>query len=150
LTNIDEITIERLQEKHLNSLMEIENECFNIPWTKEMFAEELSNEKAVYFVAVFKNNLVGYGGIWFVLDEGQITNIAVKNNFRRRGIGKKILQKLINTAKEKKCFSMTLEVRISNHDAINLYKKEGFKEEGVRKKYYADNAEDGLIMWKYM
>ena len=90
---------------------------------------------------------MGYVGIWFVMDEGHITNVAVHSDYRGRKIGDKLVQALVNLCRENKIVSMTLEVRVSNIVAQNLYKKYGFKLAGIRKEYYSDNKEDAMIMW---
>jgi len=100
-------------------------------------------------VAVKDNLVVGYGGVWLILDEGHITNIAVHPEYRGIGVGNAILEALIEICKIEQITSMTLEVRKSNTIAQNLYKKYGFLEEGIRKNYYTDTKEDGVIMWKY-
>jgi ribosomal-protein-alanine N-acetyltransferase len=92
--------------------------------------------------------VVGYGGMWFIIDEAHVTNIAVHPDYRQRKIGEMIVQEMIKTAKENGINGMTLEVRVSNTAAINLYKKLGFVDYGIRKGYYADTGEDALIMWK--
>lgn len=133
--------------------MKVENECFDIPWTKKAFEDELSKNKlAIYFVAVEgeTNKVVGYGGMWHVINEGHITNIAVSKAFRRQGIGTKIIERLVEAANEREMIGLTLEVRKTNIGAIDLYKSMGFKLEGIRKEYYSDTKEDALIMWKYL
>lgn len=141
-----EIKYCKLKEEHIEGLCSLDEICFNIPWTKTMFYEELKNDRALYFVAVFGEQVVGYGGIWAILDEAQITNIAVHSDFRRMKIASTLLKKLIAHCNEKKLNQITLEVRVGNVSAINLYQKHGFSKVGLRKKYYADNLEDALIM----
>lgn len=136
----------KLKEEHIEGLCSLDELCFNIPWTKKMFYEELKNDRALYFVAVLGEQVVGYGGIWVVLDEAQITNIAVHPDFRRMKVASTLLKKLIVHCNEKKLKQITLEVRVGNVSAINLYQKHGFSKVGLRKKYYADNLEDALIM----
>ena len=93
------------------------------------------------------NKVVGYVGIWFVMDEGHITNVAVHSDYRGKKIGDKLVQDLVELCKENNIVSMTLEVRVSNIVAQNLYKKYGFKLAGIRKEYYSNNKEDAMIMW---
>ncbi|KHD37145.1 30S ribosomal protein S18 [Clostridium acetobutylicum] len=142
------ITVHTLEKNDIDSIIEIENLCFPTPWTKESMEGELRNKFAKYVVIKNNNLVVGYGGLWLIIDEGHITNIAVHPEFRGMGIGNKILEELIKLCEKRNIPSMTLEVRISNTIAQNLYKKFGFKEAGVRKKYYGDNDEDALIMWR--
>lgn len=140
------LTVHTLEKDDIDSIIEIENLCFPTPWTKESMEGELRNKFAKYVVIKNNNLVVGYGGLWLIIDEGHITNIAVHPEFRGMGIGNKILEELIKLCEKRNIPSMTLEVRISNTIAQNLYKKFGFKEAGVRKKYYGDNDEDALIM----
>ncbi len=136
------------EEKHLSDLVEIENDSFDDSWTKVMLEKELSNTLAKYFVGVIDDTVIGYIGSWQVLNEGQITNIAVKKEYRKQGFGNKLLQYLVNYYKENNSCGVTLEVRKSNEVAISLYKNFGFKTEGERKEYYKD-GEDAFIMWYY-
>ena len=134
-------------ENHLDSVAELEKLCFSLPWSKEMFADELKSNIAHYLVALDdKKNVVGYVGMWKILDEGHITNVAVSPNYQRQGIGDKLICELINNAQRLELVMLTLEVRKSNMAAQNLYSKYDFKEVGIRKKYYFDTNEDALIM----
>lgn len=136
------------EKKYLREIMCIENLSFSIPWTKDAMEKELLNKFAKYVVIKLNNLVVGYGGMWLILDEGHITNIAVHPEFRGIGAGKKIIEALIDECKKNNINSLTLEVRASNYVAKNLYTKFGFIEEGIRKNYYNDNNEDAIIMWK--
>jgi len=143
------ITIRDMKESDLDRIMEIEEKSFNPPWSREAFLLELTkNLLAKYIVAEVDGVVVGYGGIWFIIDEGHVTNIAVDENYRGMGIGSKILEGLIQLCIDRNITAMTLEVRKSNIVAQSLYKKYGFKECGIRKGYYHDNNEDAIIMWK--
>ena len=109
---------------------------------------DFSVKVGVRVVVPFNNRkVVGYVGIWFVMDEGHITNVAVHSDYRGRKIGDKLVQALVKLCRENNIVAMTLEVRVSNLVAQNLYKKYGFKLAGVRKEYYSDNKEDAMIMW---
>lgn len=118
--------------------------CFAVPWSEKSFCEELKNPLATYFVAKENGEIISYGGIWNVSGEGQITNIAVHPDMRKKGIASKILEELIKTAES--CEKIFLEVRVSNIAAISLYEKYGFKRCGVRKNFYHSPQEDGIIM----
>ncbi|MBQ7985644.1 MAG: ribosomal protein S18-alanine N-acetyltransferase [Clostridia bacterium] len=118
--------------------------CFNVPWSEKSFLEETENPLATYFVAKEDEKIVGYGGIWNVSGEGQITNIAVHPEMRKKGIASKILKELISCAKS--CEKIFLEVRESNLAAICLYEKHGFEKCGVRKNFYHSPVENGIIM----
>jgi len=130
-------------------IAEIEKECFTDPWSKESVAREIEvNNLSNILVAELDDKVVGYMGIWFILDEGHITNIAVKEDFRNNGIATRMMDRAIDLAKEHNANCFTLEVRASNMEAIELYKKFGFIEYGTRKEYYEDNKEDAIIMWR--
>jgi [ribosomal protein S18]-alanine N-acetyltransferase len=138
----------KMNSSHLESLIELERQCFSIPWTKKMFTEELENQRTFYCVAVYDDKVIGYAGMWVVLDEGQITNIAVHPSFRRRKIASYFLLTLIQYAKENGACQLTLEVRESNVLARLLYEKHGFYRVGTRRAYYQDNGEDACILLK--
>ena len=143
------IIIRDMKESDLDRIMEIEEKSFNPPWSREAFLLELTkNLLAKYIVAEVDGVVVEYGGIWFIIDEGHVTNIAVDEKYRSKGIGSKILEGLIQLCIDRNITAMTLEVRKSNEIAQSLYKKYGFRECGIRKGYYHDNHEDAIIMWK--
>ncbi|MBK1811400.1 ribosomal protein S18-alanine N-acetyltransferase [Clostridium sp. YIM B02505] len=143
VTNIESMDID-----DIDSVLEISKLSFPHPWSRRSFEQELENNFATYLVAKLDDQVIGYGGMWIIIDEGHITNIAVHPDYRSLGVGDKILNKMIATCNEKKVVAMTLEVRVSNIPAQKLYSKYAFVEEGIRKKYYEDNGEDALIMWK--
>ena len=101
-------------------------------------------------MAEIDNQIVGYVGVWFVVDEGHITNVAVHSDYRGRKIGDKLVDEMVKLCKENNLVAMTLEVRTSNTVAQNLYRKYGFKMAGIRKEYYSDNKEDAIIMWNQL
>lgn len=136
-----------LQEEDIDQMVEIEKLCFATPWTKEAFlAEKRENKKARYVIARIDNRVAGYGGAWVVLDEAQVTNIAVHPDFRRQGIADTIVRKLKNVCADAGAQVMFLEVRPSNKAAQELYFKHGFAPVGIRKNYYYDNGENALVM----
>lgn len=139
-----------MNKSHIDEILNIENSSFAIPWTRSSIEGELSNNLAIYIVVLNDDNVIGYGGMWHIVTEGHITNVAVHTDYRQKGIGNTIIEELINIASEKEMIGLTLEVRKSNTPAINLYKKNGFKLEGIRPEYYEDNKEDALIMWKHL
>lgn len=142
------VDILEMKKDHVRELLIIEKKCFSIPWTENMLLEELENSLAKYFVIKFAGKIVGYGGMWFILDEAHITNIAIDPNYQKQGLGSHILSHMIKVAEEDAIYQMTLEVRKSNKAALDLYKKFHFKEYGIRPKYYEDNQEDAIIMWR--
>lgn len=144
------IEIVRMNKNHIDMVMEVENSSFTMPWSKQSFLDELLNPLSYYVVAIENDLVLGYGGLWAILDEGHITNIAVHKNFRKNGIASTILLKIIEFAVENGLSFLTLEVRKSNAPAISLYKKYGFFDVAIRKGYYQDNNEDALIMTKQL
>ncbi len=146
---INNIEIEELSQEHIDGVMVVENLSFKIPWSRDSFLEELNNDMAIYFVAVSDGQVLGYGGMWKIFDEGHITNIAVHPEFRLCGVASKIMDKILDICKFNGIANLTLEVRKSNIAAQKLYQKYGFKAEGTRKGYYSDTGEDALIMWRY-
>lgn len=142
---VKRIVIEPLTLKDLPSVLEIESMCFSSPWSVSTFEQEFSNPRTEIFGAKIFDHLVGYVIVWHGHKESHITNIAVHPAFRRMGIGSMLLQKAIDVSKHNSD-TIILEVRKSNTPAINLYKKFGFKEIGIRKNYYLDNREDAIVM----
>jgi [ribosomal protein S18]-alanine N-acetyltransferase len=135
----------------VSDVYDIENSTFNTPWSKNSITKEIKENKlAYYFVAILDDVIVGYCGLWHVITEGHITNIAVKKEFQRMGVGNALVLKLIDLSLEKEMIGLTLEVRMNNKNAFNLYKKHGFIIEGIRKNYYSDTKEDAIVMWKYL
>ncbi len=143
------ISFEMLDENNVGEVWELEKLCFEDAWEKSAFESELDNRISVYIVARDDDSgcVVGYGGIWMMYDTADITNIAVHPEYRRCGLGGEILRLLTDVSREHSMESITLEVRVSNTPAIELYKKYGFEECGLRKRYYKDN-EDALLMTK--
>lgn len=146
MNNID---IYPFTEEHIDDVQRISSLSFKTPWTRDSIEKELDNKFARYLVAKKENKVIGFGGIWLILDEGHITNIAVHPEYRGIGIGDMIVDALTEICIIEGIASMTLEVRKSNIAAQNLYRKHGFIEEGIRKNYYTDTKEDAIIMWKY-
>lgn len=142
--------IRPLERQHLDGLLEVETLSFPTPWSRDTFEYELeTNQLATYLVALVGDKVVGYGGMWVVLDEAHITNIGVHPLYRRQGIGQGLLRGLLLEAIKKAVKSLTLEVRESNKAAQALYGQHGFLVQGRRKNYYQNDQEDALIMWRY-
>lgn len=146
MTNRLELSFSQIAKSDADYLAELDKKCFSSPWSREAFSKEAENPLAEYVIAKIDGKAVGYGGFWAVLDEGQITNIAVSENFRRIGIGKEILARLIERAREKKLKKLTLEVRESNFSAIALYSGFNFAKTGLRKNYYKSPTENAVLM----
>ena len=146
------IEIIPMKSEHIKQVHDIETTCFSIPWSERAFREELEKgPRAVYAVArnIETGALLGYGGMWHVVNEGHITNIAVMPDHRREGIGQLLLDYIESEAVRLEMIGLTLEVRMSNEPAQRLYTKNGFRPEGIRKNYY-ESGEDAVIMWKYL
>lgn len=134
----------------VDEVYKVEEDCFVDPWSKDSIRKELKNDLARYLVAERDNKIVGYVGVWFVVDEGHITNVAVHSDYRGKKIGDRLVKEMVELCKENNLVAMTLEVRTSNTVAQNLYRKYGFKMGGIRKEYYSDNKEDAIIMWNQL
>ena len=144
------IIIRPMIKDDVDAVYIVEENCFVDPWSKESIRKELKNNLAKYLVAQLDNKIVGYVGVWFVVDEGHITNVAVHSDYRGKKIGDKLVKEMVELCKENNIIAMTLEVRASNTVAQNLYRKYGFKMGGIRKEYYSDNEEDAIIMWNQL
>lgn len=137
------LEIVKMTKEDAVELALLDNICFSVPWSEKSFFDEAENPLAEYFIAKENGKIIGYGGIWNVEDEGQITNIAVLPEYRKKGIASALLERLIECADGK---SIVLEVRESNRAAIYLYEKYGFKNVGVRKNFYHSPIENAIIM----
>ena len=144
---VNNLVIEEMKVDDIDGVFEVEKNCFEDYWSKDSFKKELSNNLAKYLVAKVDGKVAGYVGIWFVVDEGHITNVAVHEDYRGQKIGDQLIKELVQVCKDNKIVSMTLEVRTSNTVAQNLYRKYGFKMAGIRKEYDSNNKEDAIIMW---
>ncbi|MCK9857009.1 ribosomal protein S18-alanine N-acetyltransferase [Paenibacillus sp. ATY16] len=145
---LSELVFRSMTVADIPSIVAIEHEAFATPWTPEAFKNELtSNMFARYMVMEHDGQIIGYGGMWVIVDEAHVTNIAVRADHRGQGLGERLLTELQRTAAFFGANKMTLEVRVSNEIAQGLYRKLGFKPSGIRPAYYSDNNEDALIMW---
>ena len=143
------VRIVPLTADHLDEVAELERICFSAPWSRNMLAEELDNALSALLVALDDSDrVVGYAGVQVILDEGYITNVAVRPECRRQGIAGKLLDVFLNFAEGNKLAFLTLEVRESNHAAIILYGRHGFRSVGRRRNYYEHPREDAIIMTK--
>lgn len=138
--------IRPMSEKDLDQVCDIENDIFSTPWSKKSFLSSINSKDNIYLVAKEEGIIVGYCGLWGTVDEGQITNVAVKKEFRMKHIGSRLVKTLMEYGKEAGLITFSLEVRTSNHAAKKMYEKLGFKSCGVRKNYYTLPTEDAVIM----
>ena len=135
-----------MKAEHVAAIAELEKLCFSAPWTEEGIAEELENENAHFLCAESGEKILGYIGVHEVCGEAYIDNVAVHPDYRRFGLGEKLLQAAQENAFGRGCDFISLEVRKSNVGAISLYKKLGYQTVGERKNFYTDPAEDAVIM----
>ncbi len=126
----------------------LEKQCFSMPWSENSISSELNNPLSLWIIAVEGERLLGYVGSQSVLGEADMMNLAVSPEYRKNGIGQKLVEVLINELKDKEVTSITLEVRESNIAAINLYIRLGFQKVGQRRGYYSNPKEDALILRK--
>ena len=143
---MSELTTELMTLEDVEAVHAIEAATFKTPWSKESFYHDVTDNPCARYVVLREDGeVVAYAGVWFVLDEGHITNIAVRQDRRGLGYGERVTRAMIQLAADSGMNWMTLEVRRSNRVAQNLYHKLGFIDVGYRKRYY-ENSEDALIM----
>ena len=145
---VEPISIRKMELADLDRVMDIEQKSYTLPWSYTSYVYELvENSRALYIVAQLGMELVGYCGMWIIFDEGHITTVAVDPDYRRKGVGRQLIEALIQMGTAQGVKRFTLEVRVSNLNAQSLYKAMGFQSVGIRKGYYSDNGEDAYIMW---
>ena len=143
----DQVKIRRMGPEDAPAVAAIEAATFARPWSEDAFRQEMErNPVARYLVAERDGRIIGYAGAWIVLDESHITNVAVAEDERGKGIGQRLTEKLLWYLSNLGATYATLEVRVSNERAQHVYAKLGFVKVGKRKKYYEDNGEDALLM----
>ena len=149
---LDSITMEivPMKDEHIEEIAEIEKLSFSVPWSENGLRAELTNETAHFLSAVSGKKILGYIGVHEICGEAYITNVAVLPSCRRLGIGETLIDAATHDAKERNCEFISLEVRISNNPAIELYKKEGYNIVGQRKDFYSNPTEDAYIMTKFL
>lgn len=141
------IRVRIAKSSDLDDIYDLDVQTFAMPWSKEALSYDiLENDNAFVIVAEYESEFAGYADIWTVLDEADLNSIAVRVDFRRKGIGDAIMLAMTEMLSANGVATINLEVRVSNMPAIKLYKKYGFNECGVRPGYYLDNGEDALIM----
>jgi len=144
------MTIRMLQLRDLSAIEDIERDSYATPWSRSMFAGELSKASSVCLGAFDEDTgeLIGYLIVSRYVDAWHVMNIAVDPNVRRAGVATALLRRLFELTSGDGRRGYTLEVRVSNTGAINLYERLGFQPRGIRRGYYTDNREDALIMWR--
>ena len=140
--------VRKMTTSDVEAVVNIEKECFSLPWSKESFLDSLQREDTIFLVCETEADLVvaGYIGMYLSFDEASITNVAVSPQFRKQGVGKALVEQAKLDAKESGAATLFLEVRVSNVPAISLYKQAGFESLGVRKKFYEHPVEDAYVM----
>lgn len=148
LSPADAVRVEAMRRRHLRGVLRIEQEANPRPWSLSLFLSELRyTDSRVYLVARVGHEIVGYAGLMLVAGDGHITNIGVDHAHRRRGIATRLVLELARRAIAEGATALTLEVRVSNEAAQELYRRFGFAPAGIRRGYYSDSGEDALIMW---
>lgn len=142
------IAIQVMNESHVAQVAELEKRCFTAPWSENSIRYELTNPISLWLVAVEDSKLLGYVGSQSVMGEADMMNVAVDPESRRRGIGRRLVEDLVQALKDRQVNSLTLEVRASNEPAKTLYELLGFLQIGRRPNYYRNPKEDALILRK--
>lgn len=143
-----ELVIRRAGGEDVPAIAEMERRCFSVPWShKALYEDIVENPRSLYILAEMDGRPAGYAGVWKILDEGHITNVAVLPAFRRQHIARDMLSVLMDICRQSGVIRFTLEVRAGNLGARKLYEDLGFVSAGVRRGYYDDNGEDAVIMW---
>lgn len=142
------LRIREMTAGDVEAASKIESKVFSMPWTAKDFLEMLEADYAYYYVAEMDGEIAGCCGIRNIAGEGEITNVVVAPEYRKRGIALKMMEYMLENAARIGITVCTLEVRVSNQPAIRLYECLGFKGEGVRPHFYDKPDEDALIMWK--
>lgn len=140
--------IRKMECRDIKSVARLEQACFSQPWSERSLEQEIDNPDSLFLVYEEKQEIIGYIGMYLIMDEADITNIAVLESFRRKGYGTKLLMEAADRIFKGGYQAMTLEVRKSNGPAIHLYEQAGFRVEGERKNFYESPREDAFIMWK--
>lgn len=144
----EDILIRGAEAADVPKISLVEQACFISPWSEDaLYKDIVENEMAHYYVVEIGGEIVAYAGLWYIIDEGHITNVAVSPDYRGRGIAALVLDRMLKEARVSGITAFTLEVRASNAPAIRLYTKFGFEAVGIRPGYYIEENEDALVMW---
>ena len=141
--------IEKMQREDMQRVMELDKQSFNTPWHESAYLTELANSSAYYIVARIGERIVGYSGMWVIMDEAHITTVAVEPKTRGKKVGEQLLISTLEEAARRGARRVTLEVREHNEVAQRLYRKYGFAPASIRRGYYTDNGEDAVVMTIY-
>ena len=143
------LEIRAMQAEDLEAVVRTESQIFSRPWSRIGFEDALRQKETIYLVAYEKDKLAGNCGQLQSYDEADITNVAVVEKFRKKGVATELLEQLFLRGYERGIENFTLEVRVGNAPAIHLYEKLGFERSGIRQNFYEKPKEDALIMWKF-
>lgn len=144
----ENVEILKMKVEHLDDIMRIERDLFSSQWPRSIFKAELKeNPFAHYYIIKYEGKVVGYAGLWLLMEGAQVTNIAISSDYQGKRLGKALFSFIYQKAMTSGCESLSLEVRKSNEVAQNMYRQFGMTISGIRKEYYTDNREDALIMW---
>lgn len=142
------VHIRSMTKDDIDGVMNVEKASFAVPWTEETFKNEVEeNPYAHYYVAEQGGEVIGYCGLWLIIDEAHVTNIAIHPIHRGHKYGEQLFRHTCEQAIEHGAIQLSLEVRVSNTAAQHMYRKFGLVPGGIRKRYYSDNGEDALVMW---
>ena len=141
------LTFRQMTQDDADAVAAIEEKSFAMPWKRDDFWREATNELATYIVGELDGKIIAYAGAWVSFNQAEVMSVAVEPELRGQGIGTILFGELIRLVKERGATSITLEVRPSNTAAIKLYESFGLRSVGRRRGYYIDNGEDALIMW---
>jgi|TARA_B100001996_G_scaffold305888_2_gene247060 ribosomal-protein-alanine N-acetyltransferase len=148
MTTETHVIIEQMRKRHVRAIRNIDKQVYTKPWSTSMYHDELRRrDKRVYYVAYHEGRVAGYGGAMIVHDEGHITSVAVDPKAQSLGIANRLMLAVHRGCLPHRVDAMTLEVRVSNDRAQNLYRRFGYAPAGIRAGYYGDNGEDALVMW---
>lgn len=143
-----EVVVRKMELSDIDDVMAVETESFSAPWPRDVILHELTdNQYAHYYVIFADQELVGYSGMWHVIDDAQITNIAITPSYRGKKLGETLFFYTLEAAMKLGAKRLSLEVRVSNTVAQRMYRKFGLIPGGIRKNYYTDNQEDAIVMW---
>lgn len=137
-----------MTEAVTDEVAKLEQQVFSRPWSRQGFLDTLAMDNVIFLTAMDGEQLAGYCGVYLSIDEGEITNVAVAPEYRRRGIARQLVQELIRQAQEVGVSRFLLEVRVSNAGAIALYRELGFTDGGIRRNFYEFPREDALVMMR--
>jgi [ribosomal protein S18]-alanine N-acetyltransferase len=141
------VIVEPMRDADVPAVAAIERRCYPVPWHENAYHTEIANRSACYLVARQAGVIVGFAGMWVVMDEAHITTLAVDKPCRRQHIGERLMLSLVEEAVYRQATRASLEVREHNDAAQRLYTKYGFRRAALRKRYYSDNQENAVVMW---